>query len=252
MLISIDAKKAFDKIQHPFMIWPPESRPGFWLNWQLFWLRGLPAGSDSKESACSAGDPGSVCGSGRSPGEGNGYPLQYPCLENSMDRGAWKATGVAKSQTLLSDYHFHFLLPWAKQLVTKDAQRPPEKPMETCSPNQPQPLPGVIFKLLYNPAILLLGIYLEKTIIWNNICTPIFIASLSTITKTWKQSKCPLIDDRKRRCGMYLEHHSAIKKKWNNAICSNMDGPKNYHTKCSKPAKGKQISYDIAYVWNLK
>ena len=43
-----------------------------------------------------------------------------------------------------------------------------------------------------------------------------------------------------------------LKKKWNNAICSNMDGPKNYHTKCSKPAKGKQISYDIAYVWNLK
>ena len=45
-------------------------------------------GSDSKESTCSAGDPGSIPGSGRSPGEGNGYPLQNSCLENSVDRGA--------------------------------------------------------------------------------------------------------------------------------------------------------------------
>ena len=52
----------------------------------------LPDVSDSKESACSGGDPGSIPGSGRSPGEENGYPLQYSCLENSMDRGAWQAT----------------------------------------------------------------------------------------------------------------------------------------------------------------
>ena len=58
-------------------------------------------GLGGKESACSAGDPGSVPGSGRFPGERNGYPLQYSCLENSMDRGAWWATvhRVAKSQT---------------------------------------------------------------------------------------------------------------------------------------------------------
>ena len=49
-------------------------------------------GSDSKESACNAGDLGSVPESGRSPAEGNGYPLQYSCLENSMDRGTWQAT----------------------------------------------------------------------------------------------------------------------------------------------------------------
>ena len=57
--------------------------------------------SDSKEFTCSAGDPGWICGSGRSPGEGNGYPLQDSCLENSMDIGALWATvhGVAKSQT---------------------------------------------------------------------------------------------------------------------------------------------------------
>ena len=52
-------------------------------------FRGFPCSSVSKESACSAGDPGSIPGLGRSPGEGNGNPLQYPCLENLMDRGAW-------------------------------------------------------------------------------------------------------------------------------------------------------------------
>ena len=53
---------------------------------------GLPYSSDGKESACNAGDPGFILGSGRSPGEGNGNPLQYSCLENSMDGGAWQAT----------------------------------------------------------------------------------------------------------------------------------------------------------------
>ena len=69
------------------------------------WNWGFPGGSDSKESACNAGDPGSILGSGRSLGKGNGYPLQYSCLENSMDRGAWRATvhGVAKIQAQLSD-----------------------------------------------------------------------------------------------------------------------------------------------------
>ena len=64
--------------------------------------------SVSKESACDAGDTGDtglIPGSGGSPGEGNGNPLQYACLENSMDRGAWWAAvlGVTKSQTQLSD-----------------------------------------------------------------------------------------------------------------------------------------------------
>ena len=63
-------------------------------------------GSDGKASAYNAGDLGSIPGLGRSPGEGNGNPLQYSCLENPMDRGAWWATahGVAKSRTRLSDF----------------------------------------------------------------------------------------------------------------------------------------------------
>ena len=64
-------------------------------------MLGFTGGSDSKESACHMGDLGSVSGLGRSPGEGNGNPLQYSCLENSMNRGAWQATvhGVVRSRT---------------------------------------------------------------------------------------------------------------------------------------------------------
>ena len=77
-------------------------------------LPGFSGGLDGKESASArkAGDSGSIPGSGRCPGEGEGYPLQYSCLENSMDRGAWRATAheVAKSWTRLSDYTFTFSL----------------------------------------------------------------------------------------------------------------------------------------------
>ena len=71
---------------------------------------GFPGGSDGKESACHAGDLGLIPGLGKSPGKGHGYLLQYSCLENAMDRGAWQATvhGVTKSWTWLSDFHFHF------------------------------------------------------------------------------------------------------------------------------------------------
>ena len=73
---------------------------------------GFPGGSEDKASACNAGDLGSIPGLGRSPGEGNGNPLQYSCLENPMDRGAWWATvhGVLKSQTRLSDFTFTFTM----------------------------------------------------------------------------------------------------------------------------------------------
>ena len=83
---------------------------------------GFPGGSDGKECTCGAGDMCSILRLGRSPGEENGYPLQYSCLENSMDRGAWWATvhGVAKSQTQLSDLiinwsiHFKCMYNWTK------------------------------------------------------------------------------------------------------------------------------------------
>ena len=70
----------------------------------------LPGGSDSKESACNTGDLGSIPESGRSPGEGKGYPLQYSCLENPMGEGAWRATvhGVAQSDMTEATYtHTH-------------------------------------------------------------------------------------------------------------------------------------------------
>ena len=75
----------------------------FWLERSALVAWGFPGGSDGKESACNAGDLCSILGSGRSPGEGNSYPLQYSCLENSMDKGDWRATvhGVAKSRTRL-------------------------------------------------------------------------------------------------------------------------------------------------------
>ena len=72
-----------------------------WIQKQDLNVWFIPSGSDGQESACNAGDLGSMPGLGRSPGEGNGNPFQYSCLENSMDRGAWQATVhvVAKSWT---------------------------------------------------------------------------------------------------------------------------------------------------------
>ena len=83
------------------------SGPLFPLSNPTPWSRfGFLGGSDSKASACNAGDPGLIPGWGRSPGEGNGNPLQYACLENSMNGGAWLASiyGAAKSWTQMSNF----------------------------------------------------------------------------------------------------------------------------------------------------
>ena len=72
----------------------------------ICFILGFPCGSAGKESACSAGDLGSIPGLGRSTGEGKGYPLQYSGLENSMD---YIVHGVAKSQTRLNNFHFCFI-----------------------------------------------------------------------------------------------------------------------------------------------
>ena len=78
----------------------------------LIYAMGFPHGSDSKESACNVGYPGSIPGLGRSPGEGNGNPLQNSCLENTTDRGAWQATVHAwsyKESDMTKQPHFPFL-----------------------------------------------------------------------------------------------------------------------------------------------
>ena len=113
----IDYAKAFDSVDH-HKLWKILQEMGIPDHLTCF-LRNLYAGQEAtvrtrrgstgaslvaqmvKESACNVGDLGSIPGSGRSPGEGNGNPLQYSCLENSMDGGAWWATvhGVAKSRT---------------------------------------------------------------------------------------------------------------------------------------------------------
>ena len=87
---------------------------------------GFPDGSDDKESTCNAGDPRLITGSGRSPGEGNGTPLQYSCLENPMDRGVWWATV----------HRVQFSCP-----VMSDSLRPHEP--QHARPPCPSPTPGV-------------------------------------------------------------------------------------------------------------
>ena len=79
----------------------------FFFPYAVQHVSSFPGGLDGKESACNVGDSDSIPGLGRSPGEGHGYPLQYSCLENPVDRRAWQATvhGVAKTQTGLSDSH---------------------------------------------------------------------------------------------------------------------------------------------------
>ena len=84
----------------------------------------FPGGSDGKASVYNAGDLGSIPGSGRSAVEGNGNPLQYYCLENPMDRGAWWATvhGVTKSQTRLSAFTFlSFKVHNERMMLNKEA-----------------------------------------------------------------------------------------------------------------------------------
>ena len=83
----------------------PGSNPGEGIRLPTPVFLGFPGGSDGKESACNAEDLGLIPGLGRSPGEGNDYPFQYSCLENPTDRGAWWAavTGVAMSQARLGD-----------------------------------------------------------------------------------------------------------------------------------------------------
>ena len=102
-------------------------------------------------------------------------------------------------------------------------------------------------ELPYDPTIPLLGIYTDRTIIQKDTCTPVFIAALFTVAKTWKQPKCPSTHEWIKK--MYtIEYYSAIKKE-NNAIFSNMDVTRDYHMKSERE---RQIPYDVTYMWHLK
>ena len=112
--------------------------------------------------------------------------------------------------------------------------------------------------LPYDLSIPFLGIYLDKTVIWKDICIPVFIEAQFTIAKTWKQPKSPSTDEWIDMVCMYTHTHthtgyySAIRKNEIMPFCSNMDKPRNYHSKWSKSERERQIPYDITYMWNLK
>ena len=109
-------------------------------------------------------------------------------------------------------------------------------------------------ELPYDPAIPLLGIYPQKTIIQKESCTTMFIAALFTIARTWKQPKCPSTEEWIKMWHIYtMEYYSAIKK--NEIIpfaVTWMNLEIDCHTEWSKPEREKQISYNNAYMWNLK
>ena len=101
-------------------------------------------------------------------------------------------------------------------------------------------------ELPYDLAIPLLGIYPEKNMIWKDTCTPVFTAALFAVAETWKQPKCPLTEEWIKNMWYIntMGYFSAIKK-WNNSLCSNMDGPRDCHTKWSKSEKEK---YHMTYL----
>ena len=110
-------------------------------------------------------------------------------------------------------------------------------------------------ELPYDPAIPLLGISPKETKSpsQRDICTPMVTAALFTITKTWKQTMGPLMDEwiNKTWCtynGILFGH----KKERKSAICSNMDAPWGYYPKQNTSNRERQILYDLTYMWNLK
>ena len=109
-------------------------------------------------------------------------------------------------------------------------------------------------ELPYDPAIPLLGIYPEKTIIQKESCTTVFTEALFTIARTWKQPKCPSTDEWiKKMWHIYtMEYYSSHKEKRNWVICSEVDGPRVCPTEWSKSEREKQIPYADTYIWNLK
>ena len=102
----------------------------------------------------------------------------------------------------------------------------------------------------FHPAIPLLGIYPRKILIGKDIHTPIFIAAIFTIAKTHKQPNCPSTEEWIKKMWCIHTHNGILLSQIerNNAICRNMDGPRDYHTKWSTPDRERQISYDMTYM----
>ena len=109
-------------------------------------------------------------------------------------------------------------------------------------------------ELPYDPAIPLLAIYPEKTIMQKESCTPVFIAALFTITRTWKQPKCPVDRwmDKEDVAHIYNGILLSHKEKWNWVICSEVDGPRVCHRQWSKSQREKQIPYANTYIESKK
>ena len=102
-----------------------------------------------------------------------------------------------------------------------------------------------------DPAIPLMGMYPHKTIIQKETCISVFIAALFTVARAWKQMSIHRWMHEEDVVHIYNGILLSHKKEWNNAIFSNMDGSRDYHTKWSK-LRERQTSYGITYMWNLK
>ena len=108
-------------------------------------------------------------------------------------------------------------------------------------------------ELPYDPAILLQDIYLKKTVIQKDTRTPVFAAALFTIARARKQTRCPSTDRMVKEEAVHIYNRLLLshEKEWNNVICSNMDEPRDYHPKWSKPDKDK-CHMNTTYVWSLQ
>ena len=109
-------------------------------------------------------------------------------------------------------------------------------------------------ELPYDPAIPLLGIHTEETRIERDMCTPMFIATLFTIARTWKQPRCPLADEWIRKlCYIYtMEYYSAIKKNAFESSSDEVEETGAYYTEWNKLERKTPMQYTNAYTWNLE
>ena len=147
-------------------------------------------------NACSAGDPGLISGSERSPREGNGNPHQYSCLENPIDRGAWLATvhGVAKSRTWLKQLRTHanrILVPWPGiEPASLMSPALAGRFFTTVPPGKPQPQPKCLLLtvtfMVYRVGFNFMFVYLLQNIAW------LHFSSFINVSSTGKYESCLL------------------------------------------------------------